>query len=183
MRTYFIKHLISRRIDMNIKWKLCALLIVAIAFSLAISCAYRSEINPEDSYIKIKPIAPLAEYEQQNMPHNLIVKIENVADMNDSYKNRVQLYVNNYRVKPDESYNFKEDYQFKVKLQPGVYRVKAKYYAYSGWKEEDFTITTREDVKVYLDKIALLTVRLKKNHWGAPVDKKTYFNISYEPLN
>ncbi|MBN1155781.1 hypothetical protein JXB12_12755 [candidate division KSB1 bacterium] len=168
---------------MEINRKLCVLIVFTLSAVLISGCAFRSEINPSDSYIKIKPIAPLAEYEQQNMPHNLIVKIENVADMNDSYKNRIQLYVNNYRITPDESYNFKEDYEYKMKLQPGVYKVKAKYYAYSGWKEEAFTINTREDLKVYLDKIALLTIRLKKNHWGAPVDDKTYFTVQYEPIN
>jgi len=161
--------------------KLCAALSLII-LTLIAGCAYHKEIKMMDSYSRIKPIAPLAEYEQEKMPHNLIVKIENVADMSANYKNRVQLYINNYRIRPTESYNYKDTYEYKMKLQPGVYKVRAKYYAYSGWKEESFSIRARENVKVFLNKVAHLSVDIQKNHWGAPIDKTTYFDISYKSL-
>jgi hypothetical protein len=156
------------------------LLIVTIVIS---GCSMHPKIKADESYTRIKPVAPLPEYERMKVPHNLSILVENVADMNNSYKNRVRLYVNKYEIEPDEIFNYKSSYKYNMKLQPGIYEIKALYYAHTGWKESNFTIKPRDKVKIYLNKKATLKVTLKKNHWGAPVDKVTYFELDYEDLD
>ncbi len=166
---------------MSYKNSVTILSVLLVLITIA-GCSLHPKIKPEESYMRIKPVAPLSEYEQSQMPNNFEVVIENVADMADSYKNRIELYVNKYRIEPEEIYNYKSSYKYSLKLQPGQYQVKAKYYAHSGWTEQSFTIKTRENVKAYLDKKAVLSITLQKNHWGGLKDKETYFKIDYQAL-
>lgn len=158
--------------------------LLSILFTVVIiaGCSLHPNIKPDESYMRIKPVAPLSDYEQSQMPDNFEVVIENVADMAGSYKNRIEFYVNKYRIEPDEIYNYKSSYKYSLKLQPGQYKVQAKYYAHSGWQEQSFTIKTRENVKVYPDKKAQLSITLQKNHWGGLKDKENYFKIDYQAL-
>ena len=159
------------------------ILIVFVSISFIIGCSLHPKVKSNEAYVRIKPIAPLSELDNSSLPDNLIIIVDNVADMNNSYKNRLILYINKYLIEPDEVYNYKNTYKYNLKLQPGVYKVKAVYYAHSGWTEQGFDIKTRENVKIFLDKKAILKVKLEKNHWGAPVDKVTYFDVKYEPLS
>jgi hypothetical protein len=156
-------------------------LILGLVILMVMSCSFHPTITTDEAYLRIKPFAQLPESERLDMPENLIIQIENVADMASSYKNKVDLYVNNFLVQPDEAYNYKSNYEYKLKLQPGIYKVKAVYYANSGWIEKGYDISTREEVKVYLDKKTYMTVELKKNWWGAP-ENKTFFLVRYEAL-
>ena len=155
---------------------------ILLLFVTIAGCSLHPKIKPEESYMRIKPVAPLSEYEQSQMPNNLEIVIDNVADMAGSYKNRIELYVNKYQIEPEEIYNYKSTYKYSLKLQPGHYKVQAKYYAHSGWQEQSFKIKTRENVKVYLDKKAVLTITLQKNHWGGLKDKENYFKIDYQSV-
>lgn len=162
------------------------LLVLAIIFSLftIISCAGNQRVKYNETFLKIKPAAPLPEAIAKKQPINLLIKIENVADMRTSYKNRLNLFVNNFLVEPEQEItNITSDYIYRLSLQPGIYKVKALYYASTGWQEKAFKILPRdEQVMVFPDKKAVLKVTLRKDSWGAPVDKVTYFDVSYDPF-
>lgn len=155
---------------------------IVLLLFIFLNCSFHPRIKSELAYVKIKPIAPLPDYEKSNVPVNLIISIENVADMSSSYKNKIDLYINKYIIEPDEVYNYKSDYKYNMKLEEGQYNVKAVYYAHTGWQEKRFTIETKEPVKIYLNRTATLSIKLEKNWWGAPVDRKNYFQISYLPV-
>jgi len=162
------------------------LLVLAMTFSLfiIISCAGTQRIKYNETFLRIKPSAPLPEAIAKKQPVNLLIKIENVADMRTSYKNRLDLFVNKFLIEPEQEItNITSDYIYRLSLQPGIYKVKALYYASTGWQEKAFKILPRdEQVMVFPDKKAVLKVSLRKDSWGAPVDKVTHFEISYEAL-
>lgn len=157
-----------------------ALLLIGL-FVLA-GCSGQKKINVDETYLKLKPAAPLPEVLTKKQPHNLIIHIGNVADMSSSYKNRLQLYVNDHLIRPNEVSNVKSNYHYALRLQPGFYDVKAVYYASTGWVEKSFDIIPRDRVMVFEDKQTILNVVLQKDSWGAPVDKVTYFDMSVNPL-
>ncbi len=146
-------------------------------------CSGHPKINMDESYQKIKPFAPLPQYVQKEQKPNLIVKIDNVADTKNSYKNYVELYVNNFHIKTDDLSNIKRKYNYQLTLQPGIYKVRAKYYASTGWKIKTFDIETREDVMIFPNKVAKLYISLKKNSWGGLTEGVAYFDVSYKALN
>lgn len=150
-----------------------------------IGCAGYQTIKHDETFLRIKPAAPLPEALAKKQPVNLFIKIENVADMRTSYKNHLDLFVNNYLIVPEQEItNITNDYTYRISLQPGIYKVKALYYASTGWEEKAFKILPRdEQVIVFPDKKAVLNVTLRKDSWGAPVDKVTHFEVSYEPID
>ncbi len=164
-----------------------SLLVLTIILSIAIiiSCAGYQKIKHDETFLRIKPAAPLPEAVAKKQPVNLYVEIENVADMRTSYKNHLDLFVNNYLILPEQEItNVTDDYTYRISLQPGIYKVKALYYASTGWEEKAFKILPRdEQVMVFPDKKAVLKVTLRKDSWGAPVDKVTHFDVSYEPFS
>jgi hypothetical protein len=164
-----------------------SLLVLTIILSIAtiISCAGYQKIKYDETFLRIKPAAPLPEAVAKKQPVNLYVEIENVADMRTSYKNHLDLIVNNYLILPEQEItNVTNDYTYRISLQPGIYKVKALYYASTGWEEKAFKILPRdEQVMVFPDKKAVLKVTLRKDSWGAPVDKVTHFDVSYEPFS
>lgn len=149
-----------------------------------IACAGHQRIKFDEAFLRIKPAAPLPEALAKKQPVNLYVQVENVADMRTSYKNHLDLFVNNFLIIPEQEItNITRDYIYRLSLQPGIYKVKALYYASTGWEEKSFKIVPRdEQVLVFPDKKAVLKVTLRKDSWGAPVDKVTYFDVSYEPI-
>ncbi len=157
---------------------------IIISFFITIGCASYQRIKFDETFLRIKPAAPLPEAVTKKQPVNLYIKIENVADMRTSYKNRVDLLVNNFLIEPEQEItNVTSDYAYRLSLQPGVYKIKALYYASTGWEEKSFKILPRdEQVMVFSDKKAILKVTLRKDSWGAPADKVTYFDISYDSL-
>ena len=157
---------------------------VALAlFIFLAGCAGTKKININDAYLKVKPVAPLPQYVTKKQAPNLVIRINNVADLSSSYKNRVNLYINDFLIRPDEEItNVKSDYSYKVRLQPGFFEIKAKYYASTGWQEKTFKITTREKIMVFPDKKAVLKINLRKNNWGGLEDKLSYYDVSYDEL-
>ncbi|UCE06534.1 MAG: hypothetical protein JSW07_00380 [bacterium] len=162
------------------------LLVITLILTLFgfFACAGHQKIKFNEAFLRIKPAAPLPEAIAKKQPVNLYVQIENVADMRTSYKNHLDLYVNNFLIIPEQEItNITSDYIYRLSLQPGIYKVKALYYASTGWEEKSFKILSRdEQVMVFPDKKAVLKVTLRKDSWGAPVDKVTHFDVSYEPI-
>ena len=147
------------------------------------ACAGHRQVNSDDAYSVISPMADLPPDVSQHQPDNLYIKINNVANQGSSYKNYVELYVNNYLIVPDrEITNIKNNYIYKLRLQPGIYDIKAKYFASTGWKVKSFAIETKEKVKIFPQKKAIMKIYLKKNSWGGLKDKKNYFQIRYEKI-
>ncbi|MDZ7399234.1 MAG: hypothetical protein ONB37_03610 [candidate division KSB1 bacterium] len=161
-------------------------MIAALAIIRFLSCAPQQRINSGDAYLRIKPAAPLPEAVAKRQPVNLVVNILNVADTRTSYKNHLDLFINDrFLVLPNEEItNITSDYHYRLSLQPGIYKIKALYYASTGWQEKAYKILPRdEQVMIFADKRAILKVALRKDSWGAPVDKVTFFDINYEPIN
>jgi len=158
-------------------------IVLLALFMLMAGCAGTKKININDAYLSVKPVAPLPQYITKKQAPNLVIKINNVANLNNSYKNRVDFYINNFLIKPDEEItNVKKNYLYKVRLQPGIFEVRAKYYASTGWEEKTFKITTKEKIMVFPDKKAVLTINLKKNSWGGLKEKISYFDVSYDKI-
>lgn len=161
-----------------------SLVITIIMLLIIIGCAGHQRIKYDETFLRIKPAAPLPEAIAKKQPINLYVKIENVADERTSYKNHLDLFVNNFLIEPEhEITNITRDYSYRLSLQPGIYKIKAVYYASTGWEDKSFRILPRDSqVMIFPDKKLVLNVSLKKDSWGAPVDKTTYFQVAYEPI-
>jgi hypothetical protein len=168
---------------MKLQKNLFVITLILISCTI-IGCAGYQQIKYDEPFLRIKPAAPLPEAVAKKQPVNLFVRIENVADSRSSYKNHLDFFVNNFLIIPeDEITNVTSDYTYRLSLQPGIYKVKANYYASTGWEEKGFKIVPRdEQVMVFPDKKAVLKVTLRKDSWGAPVDKVTYFDVSYEAI-
>jgi len=158
-------------------------MITLVLIVLISGCAGTKKINTNDAYLTVKPVAPLPQYVTNKQAPNLVIRIDNVADLSSSYKNRIDLYINDYLIRPDEEItNVKSNYLYKVRLQPGIFEVRAKYYASTGWQEKTFKIAARDRVMIFPDKQAHLKINLKKNNWGGLVDKVSYFDLTYEKI-
>ena len=106
-----------------------------------------------------------------------------MADLSSSYKNRIDLYINDFFIRPDEEVtNVKSNYLYKVRLQPGIFEVRAKYFASTGWQEKTFKIAARDRIMIFPDKQARLNINLKKNNWGGLLDKISYFDLTYDEI-
>jgi len=135
------------------------------------------------TYTEIKPKHQLPERQLRNLPENLYVRIENVADAGKSYRNYVVLYVNGREISPVEKIsNFTSTYTYPMRLQHGLYEVKAEYHVVGFWREQVYDILPDEPVKVLPDHRTVLIARLDKDHKGRPRQKVTRFQLSYEKL-
>ena len=156
---------------------------ILILMLILTGCAGSRKIKTDDAYQRISPLSPLPQYLSKDQPNNLIVNINNVANESSSYKNCVELYVNNFLIEPeDEVTNVQSFYSYEMRLQPGVYQVQAKYFASTGWKIKTFRITSKENVMIFPDKIAKLKISLKKDSWGGLSVNPSYFDVSYDKI-
>ncbi|HEX9973726.1 MAG TPA: hypothetical protein VGD14_16760 [bacterium] len=157
---------------------------IMLSLFILIGCAGNQRIKYDETFLRIKPAAPLPEAVAKKQPVNLYIRIENVADSRTSYKNRLDLFVNNFLIEPEQEItNVTSDYIYRLSLQPGIYKIKALYYASTGWEEKSFKILPRDaQVMIFPDKKLVLKVSLRKDSWGAPVDKITNFDVVYEAL-
>ena len=136
-----------------------------------------TRISIDEAYEKLEPVKQLELPEQ--LADNLVVKVNNVADEYNSYKNHVDVLVNDKIINPNWNVsNIEENYTFSLKVKPGYYDIKAYYYAYVGWGEEKFEIKTLSPVRVSHDKQTVVEYDLVKKENGEPVDKTMVFNIS-----
>ncbi len=158
-------------------------ILALVLLVLIVGCAGTKKININDAYLKVKPVAPLPQYVTNKQAPNLVIRINNVADLSSSYKNRIDLYINDFFIRPDEEVtNVKSNYLYKVRLQPGIFEVRAKYFASTGWQEKTFKIAARDRIMIFPDKQARLNINLKKNNWGGLLDKISYFDLTYDEI-
>lgn len=154
-----------------------------LALALSFSACSGSRLTTDRAARELKPKEQLPERERRNLPNNLIIKIENVANDHESYKNYVVLRINGREIAPVEKIsNVTSSYSYPMRLQPGVYEIKAEYHAVGYWREQIFDIVTDEAVKVMPDQRTVLVARLEKNHRGDLAEKPAKFRITYENL-
>jgi len=143
-----------------------------------------SRLTRQNAGQVLKPVATLPEREASQLPVNLLIRIENVADAASSYRNYVVLKINGKEVAPDEpENNMKANYKYSLSLQPGVYNVEAKYHVVGFWKERVYKIETDEPVKILPGKRTVLSIRLDKDNQGFPLTKANMFTLRYQDLN
>lgn len=159
--------------------KLGALL---LAVGLA-ACGAGGKLTTERAYSELKPKEQLPERELRELPENLLVKIENVADAGKSCRNYVVLHVNGREVAPIEKLtNMSSTYSYPLRLQHGIYEIKAEYHNVGYWREQTFEIKTDEPVKIVPGQRTVLTFRLDKDYKGRPLQKNAQFRMRYEPM-
>jgi hypothetical protein len=147
------------------------------------ACGASGQLTTDRAYRELKPKEQLPERELRELPENLLVKIENVADAGKSYRNYVVLYVNGREVAPVEQMsNFLSKYTYPMHLQHGIYEVRAEYHVVGYWREQTFDIKTDEPVKVVPGQRTVLTCRLDKDYKGRPVNKQVRFHMQYEDI-
>ncbi|MGH7493118.1 MAG: PEGA domain-containing protein [bacterium] len=154
-------------------------------FTLALSfgACGGSRLTTDRAARELKPKEQLPERELRNLPNNMIIRIDNVADDGQSYKNYVVLRINGREVAPIERIsNFSSTYSYPLRLQPGVYEIKGEYHAVGFWREHTYDIVTDETVKIMPNQRTVLEARLEKNHRGELAEKPSKFRISYENL-
>ncbi len=157
--------------------------IILILFSVLFIACSAQRISIDQAYSILRPLKQI-EFPEQ-VTDNLHIIIDNVADEGNSYKNYVEVFVNDKLLTPNWNVsNTESNYTYKLKVRPGYYKVKANYVAYIGWGEENYKIKTQDEyVRVTHDKITVVHYELVKKSNGMPVDKNMYFKINTEPLN
>ena len=147
------------------------------------ACGAGGKLTTDRAYSELKPKEQLPERELRTLPENLVVKIENVADAAKSYQNYVVLYVNGREVAPVEKLtNMSSTYTYPLRLQHGVYEIKAEYHSVGYWREQTFEIKTDEPVKIVPGQRTVLVCRLDKDYKGRPIQKNVQFRTRYETL-
>jgi len=147
------------------------------------ACGSGGKLTTNRAYSELKPKEQLPERELRELPENLLVKIENVADAGKSYRNYVVFYVNGREVAPIEKLtNMSSTYSYPLRLQHGVYEIKAEYHSVGYWREQTFDIKTDEPVKIVPGQRTVLTCRLDKDYKGRPIQKNVQFRMKYEAM-
>ncbi|MCG3155329.1 MAG: hypothetical protein DKINENOH_01935 [bacterium] len=160
-----------------------AALLTALLLSLGLLGCASGRLTTDRAYGKLKPKQQLPEREMREQPENLVIKITNVADAGKSYRNFVVLRVNGQEISPLEKLsNFTSTYTYPLRLQHGIYEVKAEYHVVGFWREQVFDIITDEEVKVLPDQRTVLQVALDKDSRGRLRQNPARFQLRYEPL-
>jgi len=147
------------------------------------ACGASGKLTADRAYSELKPKEQLPERELRELPENLLVKIANVADAGKSYRNYVVLYVNGREVAPIEKLtNMSSTYTYPLRLQHGVYEIKAEYHSVGYWREQTFDIKTDEPVKIVPGQRTVLICRLDKDYKGRPIQKNVQFRMKYEAM-
>lgn len=160
-----------------------AALLTALLLALGLLGCASGRLTTDRAYGKLKPKQQLPERELREQPENLVIKITNVADAGKSYRNFVVLRVNGQEISPVEKLsNFTSTYTYPLRLQHGIYEVKAEYHVVGFWREQVFDIITDEEVKVLPDQRTVLQVALDKDSRGRLRQNPARFQLRYEPL-
>jgi len=164
--------------------KVLTFFVLLLLSAFLLSCAGRKTLQPAETYFALRPVEDLPVYDLENIPVNLEVVIDNVADMTTSYKNRAELYINGHLIRPEKpTSNIQKTYRYRLKLRPGIYEVHGYYYALDGFVERKYTIRPQTKVMVKPGTLTRVTCEIQKNWDGTPVDKKLLFSVAYEPLS
>ena len=139
----------------------------------------KGSVSVDEAYNAIRPVKQLELPDQ--VQDNLVVVIENVADEGSSYKNRVDLYINDRKIDPNWLVsNVQNRFIYKFRIRPGYYEIRAEYHAYIGWGEDSYKIESEELVRVQHDQRTIVTAEIVKKPNGEPVNKTMYFVASQE---
>lgn len=140
-------------------------------------------MTTERAYGELKPKSQLPERELRNLPENLVIKIENVADAGKSYRNYVVLFINGREIAPSQNVNnISSTYSYPMRLQHGLYEIKAEYHVVGFWREQVYEIKTDEPVKIMPDTRTVLTATINKDERGRLVGKQQRFRLSYDNI-
>lgn len=158
-------------------------LIAAFLLTTLLAACGSSRLTTDRAYSKLKPKEQLPDREIREMPENLVIKITNVADAGKSFRNFIVLYMNGQEIAPVEKLsNFTSTYTYPMRLQHGVYEVKAEYHVVGFWREQVFDIIVDEPVKVLPDQRTLLQIKLDKDDRGRLRQNPSRFQLRYEQL-
>src|SRR5262245_17263587 len=153
---------------------------LALCAGLACACA-NSQVTMEGAYTQVRPKSQLSEPEPVNSPENLLVSIHNVADARKSYANYVVLYVNDHPVvAPGGITNLSSAYRYAMRLQDGVYDVRAEYHTVGYYRERVYKLLPEEPVKILPNQRTVMDVRLVKDDSGALERSQARFRVRYE---
>lgn len=155
------------------------LLFTFLFFVILLSC--KGRVTVDEAYNAIRPVKQLELPSQ--IAENLVVEIKNVADPRSSYKNRVELYLNDRPIDPDWLVsNIQNTFVYKFRLRPGYYKLRAVYIANIGWGEEEYPILSEDLIRVQHDKRTVVTAEIVKKPNGEPVNRTMYFTARMESL-
>jgi len=159
----------------------CSAAVVMIAAIFIVGCG--SRLTTRQAGEELQPLAALPEREQAQLPENLFIRIENVADDAGSYKNYATLRINGREIKPDEAIsNFTSDYDYALRLPYGIYEIEGEYHVVGFWKEVSYPIRSDEPVKIVPGKKTVVTARIRKDGRGFPAEKQQRFTLRYDDL-
>jgi hypothetical protein len=157
--------------------------ITLVSAALACACG-GARMSVEQASAVLKPKSDLPSREQVDRPDNLVVRIRNVANDGSSFKNYVKLYVNGQEILPaGDVDNVTSLYTYPMRLQEGVYDVRAEYHNVGGWRGKVYEILPDEPVKVLPDKRTVLDVDLSKTDTGGLARSPTYFRLRFEDID
>jgi hypothetical protein len=143
-----------------------------------------SRMSVEQASLDIAPKSELPARQQVQLPDNFVVKIRNVADDGSSFKNYVRLFVNGHEILPaGQVDNVTSIYTYPMRLQEGVYDVRAEYHNVGGWRGKVYQIVPDEPVQVLPSKRTVLVADLYKNEMGGLAESPTHFQLRYEDVN
>ena len=78
-------------------------------------------LKPQEIFTKLQPIDDLPE---PTADDNLVVQINNVADIGTSHLNRAELFINGKRIRlHNEAYGSQQDYRYNLHLEIGKRRL------------------------------------------------------------
>lgn len=141
-------------------------------------------MSVDQASMELAPKSELPAREQVQLPDNFVVKIRNVADDRSSYKNFVKLFVNGREILPAGHVdNVTALYTYPMRLQEGVYEVRAEYHNVGGWRGKVYKIVPDEPVKVLPDKRTILVADLLKNETGGLAESPARFRLRYEDVD
>jgi len=147
---------------------------------LLIGC--KGDVTVDEAYNAIRPVKQLELPDQ--VEENMLIIINNVADEGSSYKNRLDLYINDHKINPDWLVsNVQNKYMYRMRVRPGYYKLKAYYHAYIGWGEDKYEIKSEELIRVQHDKRTVVTADIVKRPNGEPVNKTMYFSAKVEDFS
>jgi len=165
---------------MSLRRIIATVVVTALAVTF-IGCAGNGKLMIDETYSELKPVKQLELPDQ--LENNLVIKIANVADQSASYKNRLELFVNDRMIEPNWLVsNVQDTYTYEMKLKPGYYKVKAYYYAYVGWGDEKFRIEAQDLVRITPVTQTVLSCAIEKKPNGVPVNDKMYFKVKSDSL-
>ena len=157
-------------------------IIFIILILIVFGCGSKKAMLSSEVTTKIKPYKQL-EIIESDMQVNLIVEVQDIADMANSNKNYFKLHLNNNPILPEnKTDNATEQYIYQFKLLPGYYKLRGSYHWHDGW-ESQITHTESSDlIRIDDDTRTLVNLTIPKDWRGNVSQDNLYFKVSREPL-